>query len=134
MIRDMVYNPSTEPALILVYEDADVLVFSKQPGLLTVAGKSPDLADCLETRVKDAYPEALLVHRLDMETSGLCIFARNALSQKGLGRQFEPEISKSRDLSVDVLAAAGSWAVTGVAMADSCCGASATVVSTDAED
>ncbi|MGB0843888.1 MAG: pseudouridine synthase [Alphaproteobacteria bacterium] len=89
MIRDLVYNPPTDPWLQLLYEDADVLVFSKPTGLLTVPGKAPELGDCLETRVKDAYPEALLVHRLDMETSGVCIFARSKLAQKGLGRQFE---------------------------------------------
>jgi len=89
MIRDLIYNPPIEPQLHLLYEDPDVLVFSKPTGLLTVPGKGPELADCLEARVKHAYPEALLVHRLDMETSGVCIFARSKLAQKGLGRQFE---------------------------------------------
>ncbi|MFT6696961.1 MAG: tRNA pseudouridine32 synthase/23S rRNA pseudouridine746 synthase, partial [Paracoccaceae bacterium] len=52
-------------------------------------GKAAEHADCLETRVKTAYPTALLVHRLDMDTSGIMVFAMNKPAQRHLGLQFE---------------------------------------------
>lgn len=65
-----------------------MLAINKPSGLLSVPGKAIEHRDCLETRVKDAYPDALLVHRLDMDTSGVMIFAHNKAAQKHLGSQF----------------------------------------------
>ncbi len=61
----------------------------KPPGLLSVPGKGPHLADCLLTRVQAVFPEALLVHRLDRDTSGVMVFALSAHAQRHLGLQFE---------------------------------------------
>ncbi|GHA59495.1 RNA pseudouridine synthase [Amylibacter ulvae] len=82
------YQPSTAPLCIL-FEDADLLVVDKPSGLLSVPGKAAEHADCLETRLRDEYPDALLVHRLDMDTSGVMVFARNKPAQRHLGLQFE---------------------------------------------
>ncbi|HIP24090.1 MAG TPA: RNA pseudouridine synthase, partial [Rhodobacteraceae bacterium] len=54
-----------------------------------VPGRAAEHADCLETRAKAAFPEALLVHRLDMDTSGVMIFAMNKAAQRHVGLQFE---------------------------------------------
>jgi tRNA pseudouridine32 synthase/23S rRNA pseudouridine746 synthase len=76
-------------ALALLHEDAHLLVLDKPSGLLTVPAKPPGPADCLEARLRAAFPEALLVHRLDRDTSGVIVFARSRLAQRHLGWQFE---------------------------------------------
>jgi len=78
-----------EPYLCVIYQDHDFLVLDKPSGLLSVPGKSEALWDSLETRAKTKFPEALLVHRLDMDTSGVFIMARNKNAQRNLGLQFE---------------------------------------------
>ena len=68
------YEPPNEP-LEIIHQDNEVLVVSKPSGLLSVPGKGAHLADCLLSRVQAAFPEALLVHRLDRDTSGVMVFA-----------------------------------------------------------
>ena len=82
------YNPPTDP-LDVVHADHQVLVVAKPHGLLSVPGKGAHLSDCLLTRVQAIYPEALLVHRLDRDTSGVMLFALTAHAQRHLGLQFE---------------------------------------------
>jgi tRNA pseudouridine32 synthase/23S rRNA pseudouridine746 synthase len=62
---------------------------NKPAGLLSVPGKGDHLSDCLMARLLAAFPEALLVHRLDMDTSGVMVFARTPQAQRHLGLQFE---------------------------------------------
>ncbi len=83
------YNPPATPQLDILYQDDSLLVLNKQSGLLSVPGKHPQHADCLEARAVAAVPDALLVHRLDMETSGVFIMARTRQAQRHLGFQFE---------------------------------------------
>jgi tRNA pseudouridine32 synthase / 23S rRNA pseudouridine746 synthase len=59
-----------------------------------VPGKGEHLADCLIARVQAVFPEALLVHRLDRDTSGIMIFALTPHAQRHLGLQFEKRQSK----------------------------------------
>lgn len=87
-LRETEYNPPLDPLNIL-YQDEDLLVLSKPSGLLSVPGKLPGLTDSLETRAKAAFPSALLVHRLDMDTSGIMIMAMNREAQGLLGKQFQ---------------------------------------------
>jgi tRNA pseudouridine32 synthase/23S rRNA pseudouridine746 synthase len=54
-----------------------------------VPAKPPGTQDCVEARLRAAFPDALLVHRLDMDTSGVMVFARSALAQRHLNWQFE---------------------------------------------
>ena len=70
-----------------IYRDADLLVVKKPAGLLCVPGLSSP--DNLFDRVKSAYPNARVVHRLDMATSGLVIFALHYEAQKALNKLFE---------------------------------------------
>ncbi len=88
MQSSFTYAPPGGP-LEVVHKDADILVLNKPSGLLSVPGKALEHADCLERRAKAGFPEALLVHRLDMDTSGLMIFAMNKAAQRHLGLQFE---------------------------------------------
>lgn len=76
-------------AVPLLHLDAHLLVLSKPAGLLAVPGRGPDKQDCLSVRVQDEFPEALIVHRLDMATSGLMLMARSLQVQRALGKAFE---------------------------------------------
>lgn len=72
-----------------VHEDAALLVVNKPTLLLSVPGRADDNKDCLITRLQEnGYPEARIVHRLDWETSGLIVLARDADSHRELSRQF----------------------------------------------
>ena len=73
----------------LIHEDAHLLVFDKPSGLLSVPGLGPDKQDCLSARVQTRWPEAMIVHRLDMATSGLILMARGPEMQKTLSMAFE---------------------------------------------
>ena len=68
--------------------DATCLVVDKPAGLLSVPGRGTHLQDCLSARVQAIYADALVVHRLDMATSGLMLFARGAAAQRSLSQAF----------------------------------------------
>lgn len=88
-----VYNPPQDP-LVILHDDHQVVLVDKPAGLLSVPGKGPELADCLMERVKAVFPQALLVHRLDRDTSGVMIFALTPHAQRHLGLQFEKRQTK----------------------------------------
>ncbi|MGR3660374.1 MAG: pseudouridine synthase [Paracoccaceae bacterium] len=87
------YKPPQSPLKIL-YDDHEVLLVDKPSGLLSVPGKGEHLADCLMIRIKAVFPEALLIHRLDRDTSGVMIFALTSTAQRHLGLQFEKRQTK----------------------------------------
>ncbi|WP_342077416.1 pseudouridine synthase [Yoonia sp. SS1-5] len=87
------YTPPTDP-LVILHDDHEVILVDKPSGLLSVPGKGPDLADCLMARVAAVFPTALLVHRLDRDTSGVMIFALTPHAQRHLGLQFEKRQTK----------------------------------------
>ncbi len=91
-----IYSPPAEPWLSPIHIDDDLILLDKPSGLLTVPGKTPDLADCLEERAAREWPGARLVHRLDMDTSGIIVFARNHAAQRHLGLQFEKRYMRKR--------------------------------------
>lgn len=75
--------------ITIVHCDAAVLVVDKPTLLLSVPGRAEDNRDCLVTRLQEnGYPDARIVHRLDWETSGLIVLARDADSHRELSRQF----------------------------------------------
>lgn len=68
------------------------MVVEKPVGLLSVPGRGPDKTDCVRVRVEGMFPEAtgsMTVHRLDMDTSGLMVFALSKKAHAKLSRQFE---------------------------------------------
>ncbi len=73
----------------LVHEDPHLLVLNKPSGLLSVPGLGPDKQDCLSLRAQQRWPDAMIVHRLDMATSGLILMARGPEMQKKLSMAFE---------------------------------------------
>lgn len=72
----------------VIFADEYLLVLNKPSGLLSVPGRGEDKLDSLATRVQTMFPGALVVHRLDMSTSGLMIMARNKVVQGAMGRLF----------------------------------------------
>ncbi len=86
--RPIVYAPPNDP-LNVVHQDEHILVLSKPSGLLTVPGKPAAHADCLEARVHKHFPTASIVHRLDMDTSGVLVMAMTRDAHRHLGLQFE---------------------------------------------
>lgn len=82
------YAPPQDP-LVILHQDHEILVVDKPSGLLSVPGRGEHLADCLIARIQTVFPEALLVHRLDRDTSGVMVFALTPHAQRHLGLQFE---------------------------------------------
>jgi len=82
------YRPPDVP-LNIIHQDDALLLVNKPNGLLSVPGKGDHLSDCLIARLRVAFPAVLLVHRLDMDTSGVIVFALTAAAQRHLGLQFE---------------------------------------------
>jgi tRNA pseudouridine32 synthase/23S rRNA pseudouridine746 synthase len=80
----------------LIHLDDGLLVANKPAGLLAVPGRGEDKQDCLAARVQAEFPDALTVHRLDMATSGLMLFARGVDMQSRLSRMFRERLIEKR--------------------------------------
>lgn len=83
-----VYQPPPDNGLSLIHLDDDLLIVNKPAGLLSVPGKGDDRQDSMISRVQVEYPDALIVHRLDMMTSGLMVMARNKTVHRQLSELF----------------------------------------------
>ena len=73
----------------IIHADNSLLVLNKPSGLLAVPGRGENKQDSLSSRVQRHYPDALIVHRLDMATSGLMLMALGIGMQRALGQSFE---------------------------------------------
>jgi tRNA pseudouridine32 synthase/23S rRNA pseudouridine746 synthase len=96
-------NPAENKSLEIIFNDQDVVVVNKPAGLLSVPGKS--IKDSVLTRIKAHFPHAtggMIVHRLDMATSGLLMLALNERAHKNLQQQFiNKEVSKRYVACID---------------------------------
>ena len=88
------------PGFERVHVDAHCIVAIKPSGLLAVPGRGVDGADCLAARVQAEFADALVVHRLDMSTSGLMLFARGAAAQRTLSIAFAARAVAKRYVAV----------------------------------
>lgn len=88
-----VYQP-TEAQPQIIHADHEVLVVDKPAGLLSVPGRGDARADCLIERLRGAFPTVLLVHRLDLDTSGVMVFGLTPHAQRHLSKQFEERRTK----------------------------------------
>jgi len=86
--------------LQVVHEDEHLVVLNKPSGLLAVPGRGPDKQDCLSTRAQARWPDALIVHRLDMATSGLLVLARGLPMQRAISSAFEQRRVHKRYVAV----------------------------------
>lgn len=96
-----------------LYQDPHLLVLDKPAGLLCVPGRGEDKQDCLSARAQRQWPDALVVHRLDMATSGLVVMARGLAMQRALGDAFARRaVHKRYEAIVDgLLPASEAWSV-----------------------
>jgi len=94
------YIPSRNDGLDLIYRDESLIVANKPAGLLAVPGRGADKQDCLSSRVQAEFPDALVVHRLDMATSGLLLFARGMEMQRRLSHLFRERAIQKRYVAV----------------------------------
>ena len=83
------YNPPRDPWVEIVFEDEHILAVNKPSGLLSVPGRLPEHHDSTWSRVQETHPEAQIVHRLDMDTSGLMVLAKNKRAESALKKQFQ---------------------------------------------
>jgi tRNA pseudouridine32 synthase/23S rRNA pseudouridine746 synthase len=97
-MKNDTYCPPQDPLTIL-HHDHQLLLVDKPSGLLSVPGKGEHLADCLVARVQAVFADALLVHRLDRDTSGVMVFAMTRHAQRHLGLQFEKRQMKKTYLA-----------------------------------
>jgi len=93
-------QPLPPTALPLIHADEALLVFDKPAGLLSVPGRGEARQDCAALRVQAQWPDALVVHRLDMATSGLLLFARGAAAQRALSLAFAQRTVAKRYLAI----------------------------------
>jgi len=73
----------------ILLQDKDLIILNKPANLLSVPGRGPDKQDCLSARVQAQFPEALIVHRLDYDTSGIIVMALNKQAQSMMGKIFQ---------------------------------------------
>ncbi len=96
----MHYVAPPDEGLEYLHADAALLVVDKPSGLLSVPGRGPGKDDCLVARVQADYPDALTVHRLDMETSGLMVLARGKEMHRRLSILFQERQVEKRYVAV----------------------------------
>ena len=82
------YRPPPDTGLELLHVEPAFIVLVKPPGLLSEPGRGPDKRDSLLVRAQAVYPDARIVHRLDMMTSGVIVLAREALAHASLSEAF----------------------------------------------
>ncbi|GHE77052.1 RluA family pseudouridine synthase [Thalassotalea profundi] len=97
----MFENPAQEKHLTIIYQDNDIVVVNKPAELLSVPGKN--INDSVLTRIQQLFPHAsggIIVHRLDMSTSGLMVLALHSRAHKSLQKQFINREIKKRYMAV----------------------------------
>jgi len=88
--------PHSNEEIAILHEDSDLLLVRKPDLLLSVPGRHPLNKDCLITRLQRRYPTASIVHRLDLDTSGIMVIPLNKPTHAHISRQFQQrEVRKS---------------------------------------
>ncbi|MBD8556866.1 RluA family pseudouridine synthase [Rhizobium sp. CFBP 8762] len=99
-LNNPVYNPPLEPYISIIHQDADILVLDKPSGLLSVPGRDPALSDSLASRVQRRFPTALMIHRLDKDTSGVVVMSLNRKAHATVASQFEQRLTEKSYVAV----------------------------------
>ena len=88
--------PHSQEEIKILFEDEDLLLVRKPDLLLSIPGRHPLNKDCLITRLQERYPSASMVHRLDLDTSGIMVIPLNKPTHAHISRQFqERKVEKS---------------------------------------
>lgn len=113
------YTPPPDKGLDILYADNLLLAINKPCGLLSVPGRGKDKQDCVISRVLKEYPSALIVHRLDMSTSGILVLALNKNIQRLLSEMFAlQKIKKKYTAIVDGVLAKNDGEITQALICD----------------
>lgn len=102
----------TTPLLEIVHEDEAFVVVNKASGMLSVPGKGPEKRDCVAERVREMFPGCPpqpAVHRLDMDTSGLLVVARDVDTHRRLSIQFQERETRKRYIALLEGVLEGEW-------------------------
>lgn len=106
-IVDDFVAPVCEGCVVIVYQDADILLINKPSGLLSLSGKNPLNWDSVHYRLvhgqaglTPAFPKAKLAHRLDFGTSGIMLVGLNTASTQNLNQQFQECTIKKRYIAM----------------------------------
>lgn len=94
------YFPPVDTGLTPLFVDDTLLIVDKPAGLLSVPGRGEDKADCLVSRIQVQFADALIVHRLDMSTSGLLVLARGEEMHRLLSKLFRDRLVDKRYVAV----------------------------------
>lgn len=81
--------PHSQEEIRILYEDEDLLLVRKPDLLLSIPGRHPANRDCLISRLQQRWPGASVVHRLDLDTSGIMVIPLNKASHAHISRQFQ---------------------------------------------
>ena len=85
----------------LIYSDKNLLVFNKKHGITVIPGRDKNDSLCLRNQIENVTGEKLfVVHRIDRDTSGIVVFAKNRETHRLLCRQFEERLVKKEYLAV----------------------------------
>ena len=88
--------PHSQEEIAILYEDSDLLLVRKPDLLLSIPGRHPLNRDCLISRLRATYPSASIVHRLDLDTSGIMVIPLNKATHAHISRQFQQrQVQKS---------------------------------------
>ncbi len=93
-------NATPASGFTVLYADRSLLAVSKPPRLLSVPGRGEDKQDCLIHRVQQEFPDALIVHRIDYDTSGVLVLARGADMHRRLSRLFQDRKVEKRYIAL----------------------------------
>ncbi|MGL1930671.1 MAG: RluA family pseudouridine synthase [Desulfotalea sp.] len=83
----------------IIYKDEFLVVARKPGGLLSVPGKGPENADCVSSRLQELFPKMIAqpaIHRLDMYTSGLMVYAIDKATHRNISIQFQDKLVTKR--------------------------------------
>ncbi|KAF0806339.1 ribosomal large subunit pseudouridine synthase A [Alcanivorax xiamenensis] len=104
--------PRCHEEVVILHRDDHLLVVNKPAFLLSVPGRAPENKDCVIRRLAVDFPEIRLVHRLDLDTSGIMVFALTREAQSQLSRAFQQRrVFKEYQAVVDGLVEYGDGAV-----------------------
>lgn len=90
------YTPPRDDGLAVLFLSAQLVIVNKPSGLLSVPGRGAGKEDCLSRRVQAEVPDAMVVHRLDMGTSGIVVMGRGTRAQRELSVMFQERRVRKR--------------------------------------
>ena len=94
------FRSDSEKDFTVIHLDRSLIVVNKPARLLSVPGRGPEKQDCLVTRIQGEFPDALIVHRLDYDTSGVIVLARGKIRHRALSILFQERCVEKRYVAV----------------------------------